>query len=131
MTFRPKSESRCDVLYSTYSCNFFCGDIKLFIQESKVLLISFLCLCGYNKNFLFTNSDFFQRRNQPVHLSQSDRSEGPEHHCLDQEFTTWQIVMVPSAQPAAKFYVSLVPTSDQQHYHMETRIVSKIDTNLR
>ena len=96
-----------------------------FIQESKVLVISFCVVVVTTRTLFFANSDPFRRGTQPVQLSQSDCYEGPRDLCSDQEFTTWRIVVVPSAQwrgpewfhfgqnrqrdeiqlPAAEFYV--------------------------
>ena len=63
-----------------------------------MLLVSFCVLVVMTRTLFLANSDFFWCGAQPIQLSQSDRSEGPSDHCSDQEFTTWQIVVVPSAQ---------------------------------
>ena len=121
-------------LYSTHSCNFFCGYIKtlafkrFYYTGIESAACFFLCPCGCDKNScFFANSDSFRRGTQPDQLSQSDRSEGSSDHCSDQKFTTWRIGVVPSAQrggpegfyfgqnrrkneiqrPAAEFYVRL------------------------
>ena len=88
------SESNQNILYFTYSCNFFCVDIKIvalksffFVQETKVLLVSFCVLEVTTRALFFANNNSFRHGAQPTQLSQSDHSEGQSDHCLDQEFT--------------------------------------------
>ena len=130
------SESRVTFLYSTHSCNFFCGDIKtvalkrFYYTGIESVACFFFCPCGYDKNsfFFFANSDSFRRVTQPDQLSQSGCSGGLSDQCSDKKFTTWRIVVVPSAQrrgpewfyfgqnrqrdeiqrPATEFYVRFV-----------------------
>ena len=61
---------------------------------------NFLCCLFWVRQEFFSSQTAVPFGVEPslVHFSQSERPERREHHCSDQNVTTWRIVVVPSAQ---------------------------------
>ena len=97
------SKSRLTFLYFMHSCNFFCGDIKtvalkrfLLYRNWKCYLFLFVSL--WLRQELFSSQIAIPFSVEPSLFNSGNRTVLKEHHCLDQEFIIWQIVVVPSAQ---------------------------------